>query len=238
MLSRASIAFMVSVLSSAALTACAGRALAPSSAQPQAPKPASPQELAELDRLIHDVHTNLDATRTSAEHAEASKAKVDAQLAAFRAKLPPDRSARADQTEHREQANPNSPAQEAADPVALALAAFEARSAHADALVQLRRAQVEARAARLDRLWLERSQLAQPAVTAEASAQARAQLQAVKNKEADAKANVGRLDSAEQTADTHWHDAVKSYRAVRQDGSGAGDEPSDDAPPAEPRASR
>lgn len=176
-----------------------------------APPQVNQQRLAELDRVIAEVRTNLEATRTSAQQAESFEAATASQLAEFRTKVeaaaPPDGKAR-DQL-----------AKTAADPapqtaVQAALAAFEARAQHATAVAELRKAQVAAREARLARLEMERHRTAHP--EAASGPTANDALRAAKDNEAAAKADVERRQLSEQQAELHSAQARDQYQRMRE----------------------
>jgi chromosome segregation ATPase len=199
-------------------TGCGAHASAPEAAAPSA---VDRQELAELDRLIAEVRTNLEATRTSAQQAESYEATTAAQLADFRTKV--ESAAPTGGNERQQPAKVTASEGAPQDAIHAALAAFEAKSKNATAVTQLRKAQVAAREARLARLTVQRQQVAHPPVAASASS-ANAQLNAAQAKETAAKAEVERLQVAEQQAELQAAQALDRYQRLRQGGApGASD---------------
>jgi DNA repair exonuclease SbcCD ATPase subunit len=200
---------VVTLASLTLITACASTMPAPRR-QPVASAQVDQQHLAELDQLIADVTKNLGATRMSATQAETFAQARQQQLADFRAKLGLPAPATPKATPGAE-ASPEPPQNEA---VQRALFAFEARAAHADALLQLRKAQVAAREARLAKLQLERRLAALPVAAAGPSAHER-QLEAAKQRVTRADQDVAELTGAEHEAEARSHEALNDYRSAR-----------------------
>lgn len=173
--------------------------------------PVNQQRLAELDRVIAEVKTNLEATRASAQQADAFEATTTSQLAEFRTKV---ESVARPEGKKREQPAKAAADQEPATAVQAAVGAFEAKAHHATAVAQLRRAQVAAREARLARLEIEREQVAHPeGVRGSGAGDA---LEAAQQKEISTKADVERLQVAEQEAELQAAQARDRYQRMRQ----------------------
>jgi hypothetical protein len=219
-------ATVVTLASLTLITTCASTTPA-ARPQPVASAQVDQQHLAELDQLIADVEKNLGATRMSATQAEAFAQQREQQLSDFRAKLGPAIPATPEATPGAK-ASPESPQSEA---VQRALLAFEARAAHADALLQLRKAQVAAREARLAKLQLERRLAALPVAAAGQSTREQ-QLEAAKQRLTRADQEVAELTGAEHEAEARSQQALSDYRSAR-----AADPSSPDSGPEAPHVS-
>ena len=212
---EAAVIILASVI---AITSCVSSAPAAHSA-PGAPAQADQQHVAQLDQLIADVEKNLEATRTSAAEADAFKQQRQQQLADFRAKLAasaPSITSGAPGAKAGSEAAPD-------DAVHRALAAFEARAAHADALLQLRNAQVAAREARLAKLKVERELAARGEPREQRLADAEQRM-------AEAEQRVAGLARAEREADARSDEALNRYKRARQGDSNSPQDVSETQP--------